>query len=87
MNVICWSDDPKFYEILTGGSEFVDQPYVKMNCQDNIHKLIQHFEIPKTDCSLGEFYIKQDDKFYIVLFTDTIKDGVKFIKEARFKLT
>jgi hypothetical protein len=77
-----WSDDPEFYEAITGGDEMLEKIFVKINFCDT-DQIIQRFNLSPVS---EEVFVKSDKYKYICVKTNqSMKTAVEMVKQAKLE--
>lgn len=77
-----WSNDPEFYNVITGGSDILEHIFVKVNYSDT-HKIVARFNLKEISKNI---YVRSDGYKYICVKDETVESALKLIKETKQKL-
>jgi len=73
-----WSDDPEFYDVILGGSEILEQIFVRINCSE-IEKIIERFNLSsKSD----DIFFRSDEHKYICVTAETAKEAINKVSKT-----
>jgi hypothetical protein len=72
LSAAVWSNDPRFYDVLLGGSELTGEIFIKVNC--DLQSVIDRFDLDRIPNSEFQLYCGEHGKHkYLCIAGDDIK--------------